>query len=92
MRKIVSFTQAAETRDARREQRCSICDTTLRQRYIVEERPSGPELSMEKWAYCKPCWQYIIELRAKDQASLERSYAGSSAAGVSVADRLMKVG
>ena len=92
VRKIISFTPQAEPHDVPREERCSICYRVLRNRSIKEKRPSGPELSVEKWSYCKKCWEYILELRSKDQAGMERSYAGSCAATTSSIDRRARVG
>ena len=45
--------------------KCCICTHSVSLPSVVyEDRPSGLDVKMERWSYCKGCWWYMQRMRS----------------------------
>ena len=36
---------------------CNCCKRHLQVPWHIEERPTGPSMTMQRWPWCRPCWE-----------------------------------
>jgi hypothetical protein len=40
---------------------CALCEKPVGSEAVIEERPTGAYLRMQRWAYCPECWAWSQE-------------------------------